>query len=108
MSLYRFKSRETGELVMLGPHAKRVLEILGKDPSGPGIVLPEQMGAAVEALRAAAAAEEAERQRLRDEAQAKGEPPPAFDPVSLGMRAAPFIEMLQRCEKAGVEITWGI
>ena len=27
MSLYRFKSRETGDLVMLEPHGKRILEV---------------------------------------------------------------------------------
>jgi hypothetical protein len=108
MSVYRFKSRETGELVMLEPHGKRILQILGKDPSGPGVVLPDQMPAAVEALRAAAVEEEASRKRLKDEAQARGEPAPDFDPVSLRMRSAPFIEMLQRAEKAGVEVVWGV
>ena len=108
MSIYRFKSRETGELVMLEPHAKRLLEILGKDASGPGVVLPEQMPAAVEALRAAAVKEEALRKRLKDEAHARGEPAPDFDPVSLRMRAAPFIEMLERCEKAGANVVWGV
>lgn len=108
MSIYRFKSRETGELVMLEPHAKRLLEILGKDATGPGIVLPEQMPAAIDALRAAAVEEEALRKRLKAEAEARGEPPPDFDPVSLRMRTAPFIEMLQRCEKAGVEVVWGV
>ncbi len=108
MSVYRFKSRETGELVMLEPHGKRILQILGKDPSGPGVVLPDQMPTAVEALRAAAVEEEASRKRLKDEAQARGEPAPDFDPVSLRMRSAPFIEMLQRAEKAGVEVVWGV
>ena len=37
MSLYRFKSRETGDLVMLQPTGKRILDILGKDPDAPGI-----------------------------------------------------------------------
>ena len=50
MSLYRFKSRETGDLVMLQPYGKRVLEILGKDPSGPGILQPDEMAAGVRAL----------------------------------------------------------
>lgn len=108
MSVYRFKSRETGELVMLEPHGKRVLQIIGKDPSGPGVVLPDQMTGAVEALRAAATEEEATRKRQKDEAQARGETTPAFDPVSLRMRATPFIEMLQRAEKAGVEVVWGV
>ena len=30
MSLYRFKSRETGDLVMLEQHGKRLLEILAR------------------------------------------------------------------------------
>ncbi|MFN3496635.1 MAG: DUF1840 family protein, partial [Hydrogenophaga sp.] len=38
MSVYRFKSRETGDLVMLEPHGKRLLEIIGKEPGPQGIV----------------------------------------------------------------------
>ncbi|MDZ4240491.1 MAG: DUF1840 domain-containing protein [Hydrogenophaga sp.] len=108
MSLYRFKSRETGDLVMLEPTGQRVLDILGKDPSGPGIILPEQMAAAVQALRDAVVQEEAEQKRLKEEAEANGDLPPEFDVVSLRLRCAPFIEMLQRCEPAGVEIVWGV
>lgn len=108
MSLYRFKSRETGDLVMTSTHGQRLLEILGKDPSGPGIVLPEQMPGAIEAIRQAIAAEEAEQQRLREEAAARGEVPPSFDPVSLRMRTLPFVEMLRRCQQAGVEVVWGV
>jgi hypothetical protein len=108
MSLYRFKSRETGDLVMLRPHGQRILEILGKDPEGPGILVPEQMPAAMAALKEAVRQEEAMQQKLKDEAEARGELPPAFDPVNLRVRSAPFIEMLQRCEKARVDIVWGV
>ncbi|MBD3893062.1 DUF1840 domain-containing protein [Hydrogenophaga sp.] len=108
MSLYRFKSRETGDLVMLEPHGKRTLEILGKPLTGPGIIFPAKMAAAVQLLRDAVEQEEAEQQRLRQEAEAAGEAPPEFDVVSLRMRSAPLIDMLQRCEKAGVEIIWGV
>ncbi len=107
MSVYRFKSRETGDLVMLKQHGKRLLEILGKDPSGPGVVMHQQMPAAVQAIRDAIVLEEAEQKRLREEASARGEVPPEFDQVSLRMRSAPFIEMMQRCEKAAVDIVWG-
>ena len=108
MSLYRFKSRETGDLVMLKPHGQRILEVLDKDPAGPGIIAAGEMSAAVTALREAASAEEAEQRRLKDEALARGEVPPEFDQVSLRMRSAPFVEMLERCEKAGVDIVWGV
>jgi Domain of unknown function (DUF1840) len=108
MSLYRFKSRETGDLVMLQPSGKRILEILGKDPDASGIIQPAEMPVAVESLRAAATAEEADHQRMKQEALANGDPEPQFESVSLRMRMAPFIEMIQRCQKAGVEIVWGV
>lgn len=108
MSLYRFKSRETGDLVMLKPHGQRILEILGKDPHQPGILTPVQMSDAIAALRAAIQLEEAQQQRLKDEALARGELPPDFDPVNLRVRSAPFIDMLQRCAKAEVDIVWGV
>ena len=108
MSLYRFKSRETGDLVMLAPSGKHILEILGKDASSSGIIRPEEMPGAIAALRAAVQAEEAAQQQMKEEALAKGEPAPQFEAVSLRMRSAPFIEMLQRCAKAEVEIVWGV
>lgn len=108
MSVYRFKSRETGDLVMLRAHGQRLLEILGKDPDHPGVLLPQDMPVAIEAIRAAVRAEEAEQKRLQEEAAARGEPPPAFETVSLRMRSTPFIDMLQRCQQAGVEVVWGV
>ena len=107
MSLYRFKSRETGDLVMLGPDGKRILEVLGKDPSAPGIIQPAEIAGAVQARRAAAKAEEEDRQRQIEEAQAKGEVPPEFG-IPLRVRSTPFIEMLERCHAADVEVVWGV
>jgi len=108
MSIFRFKSRETGDLVMLAQHGKRMLEILGKDPSAPGIIQPHEMAAATQALREAAAQEEAEQKRQIALAQAQGEPAPSFDVVSLRTRTKPFIEMMQRCQQADVAIVWGV
>ncbi len=107
MSVYRFKSRETGDLVMLQQHGQRMLEILGKHLSGPGIIQPAEMPGAIQAIRAAVEADDAARQRQKAEEGRDDEDAPT-DTVSLRMRAAPFIEMLQRCEQAGVEIVWGV
>ena len=107
--LYKFKSKAAGDLIMLEPNGRRVLEIIGKDPGPKGIILPEEMPGAVAALNAAIAREEAEQQAAIDEAKAKGETPPRFDGgVSLRQRAVPFLDMLQRCSKAGKEIVWGV
>ena len=107
MSLYRFKSRETGDLVMLKPHGQRILEILGKD-THTGIIQHVEMPAAIETLRAAVVADEANQKRMVEEAQANGEPPPEFETVGLRMRCAPFIEMLERCGRAQVDVVWGV
>ena len=106
--LYKFKSKAAGDLIMLEPNGRRVLEVIGKDPGHKGIILPEQMPAAVAALEEAIRKEESEQQAVIEEAKAKGQTPPRFDAVSLRQRAVPFIEMLRRCEKAGQEIVWGV
>ena len=106
--LYKFKSKAAGDLIMLEPNGRRVLEIIGKDPGPKGIIEPAQMPAAMAALESAIAREEGEQQAAIDEAKAKGQVPPKFDAVSLRQRALPFIDMLRRCEKAGKEIVWGV
>ena len=106
--LYKFKSKAAGDLIMLEPNGRRVLEIIGKDAGPKGIILPGQMGPAIHALEQAITTEEAEQQAAIDEAKAKGQVPPRFDSVSLRQRAVPFIDMLKRCEKAGKEIVWGV
>lgn len=106
--LYRFKSKATGDVVMLEKNGKQLLEILGKDPSGPGIILTEQMPAAIDALHAAVFEEECEFQRLKQEALARGEEPPDPDRISLRMRVTPFIEMLKHSIREESEVVWGV
>ena len=106
--LYKFKSKAAGDVIMLEPNGRRVLEIIGKDAGPKGIVLPGEMPGAISALEAAIAREEADQKALADEAKAKGEAPPRFDAVSLRQRAVPFLDMLRRCQKADSEIVWGV
>ena len=107
--LYKFKSKAAGDLIMLEPNGRRVLEIIGKDAGPKGIILPEEMPGAVSALEAAIAREEAEQKAAVDEAKAKGQVPPRLEGgVSLRQRAVPFLDMLRRCSQAGKEIVWGV
>jgi hypothetical protein len=106
--LYKFKSKAAGDLIMLEPNGRRVLEIIGKDAGPTGIILPEQMPGAISALENAISKEEADQKALADEANAKGEAAPKFDGVSLRQRAVPFLDMLKRCQKSGAEIVWGV
>ncbi|MFZ9298826.1 MAG: DUF1840 domain-containing protein [Hylemonella sp.] len=107
--LYRFKSKATGDLIMLEPNGRRVLQIIGKHSSeGKGILLPEQMPAAIVALQAAIAQEEAEKKAASQEALSRGESASEHEAVSLRQRAMPFIDMLRRCQAAQKEIVWGV
>ena len=91
MAVLRFKSRETGDLVMLGPVARRVLGVVGKDADAAGVLLPDQMPEAIAALRRAIDEDEAQQRQEDDEARARGEDPPPREGVSLRMRCAPFL-----------------
>ena len=106
--LYKFKSKAAGDLIMLEPNGRRVLQVIGKDPGPKGIIQAPEMAGAITKLEAAIAQEEAEHQAAIDEAKAKGEVPPKFDAVSLRQRALPFIDMLRRCGAAQADIVWGV
>ena len=109
--LYKFKSPAAGNLIMLEPNGRQILRILGKDDPASltkGIVLPQHMPAAITALQAAIAQDEADWQQCIEQARAQGEPPPRPPSVTLRQRALPFIDMLQRCHQADKEIVWGV
>jgi len=106
--LYKFKSKAAGDVIMLEPNGRRVLEIVGKDAGPKGIIQAAEMPAAIAALEQAIAKEEAEHQAAIDEAKAKGEVAPKFDAITLRQRAVPLIDMLKRVQKAGEDITWGV
>jgi len=97
--LYKFKSKDYGDVIMLEPNGRRVLEIIGKDAGPKGIILPEQMPAAMAALQAAIAEEELAE---KEAGVVQGDGP------GLRQRALPFIELLQRNHRAGHEVVWGV
>jgi hypothetical protein len=107
--LYKFKSKNASDLVMLGPDGRRLLGILGKDALAPsGIVLVEQLDQAMAALTAAVEQEESARQAARTAADADGRERPTEPEVGLRQRCAPFIRMLQHSKAAGVPVVWGV
>lgn len=106
--LYKFKSKAAGDLIMLEPNGRQVLQIIGKDAGPKGIILPEEMPGAIAALEAAVAREDQDRQSRADEAKSNGESARGGEGVSLRQRAVPFLDMLRRCQKAQQEIVWGV
>jgi Domain of unknown function (DUF1840) len=107
--LFKFKSKATGDLIMLEANGRRVLQIIGKDPSTTGIILPAQMPAALAALESAVAAEEAAMEAAKN-AKADEEciNPAVVDAIPLRQRALPFMELLKKCREANLEVVWGV
>lgn len=97
--LYKFKSKDAGDVIMLEANGRRILEIIGKHAGPKGIILPEQMPAAIAALQAAIALE------ASGDEEAGAVP---GDGLGLHQRALPFIDMLQRNYKSGHEVVWGV
>ena len=97
--LYRFKSKNMGDVIMLEPTGRQILEIIGKAPGPKGIILPEQMPAAVAALEAAIKLEES-----GDDKDGAGLP----EGVGLHQRAKPFLDMLRWNIQVGQEVVWGV
>ena|SRR4051794_8989398 len=105
--LYKFKSKAAGDLIMLEPNGRQVLQAIGKDAGPKGIIQPAEMGPAAAALERAVAEEEARARDADGHDKASGQAHRS-DAVGLRQRAAPFIDMLRRCEKAGEDIVWGV
>jgi len=110
--LYRFKSRATADLILLLPHAQRILEIIGKGPGAQGIITVTQIPAAVAALEAAVVDEERRAAEAgntadADDVEAAGVGGEERDTVTLRQRAAPFIDMLRRSAAEGHDVVWG-
>lgn len=105
--IYTFKSRATNNVLMLEAVAKRILEILGKDPdAATGIVLPEQIAAAIASLRAAIASEEASCPPTSNRSPDNSFSESRDEVVALRQRAAPFIAMLERSMVEEREVVW--
>jgi hypothetical protein len=116
--LYKFKSKATGDLIMLEPQGKHILKLIGKEPGAKGIILPSEMMAAIDALLAAVEREELAIKAAKDaakEAALNDAPADTGTPIADGARAislkqrvVPFIDMLRRAHAEEKEVVWGV
>ena len=97
--LYKFKSKNAGDLIMLEPDGKHVLEAIGKSPGAKGIILAADIPAAISALQAAIA---------KEEIASKAEGVEPLDGPGLRQRAVPFIDMLRLNQRSGDDVVWGV
>jgi hypothetical protein len=107
-----FKSKATGDLIMLTAHAGALLGRIGKSVTGAGILTVPEMPAALQVLKnlddgsreAAAAAAAA-----AGSAAANDDPiDPIDEPVSLRKRAVPLVRMIEEALANAEPIVWGV
>jgi len=106
--IYKFKSKATGDVIMMGPNGDQVLRLIGKEPAAKGIIEVAAMPAAMAAIERAIHGDEDARKQAEAEAAAEGEVLPPREGVSLRQRAWPMVEMMKRAHAAGHEIVWGV
>ena len=104
-----FKSAASGDVIMFGDVAKRMMELMGKNVTNQGIVTVEQLPDALARLRAAVDAEKASRAGSNDDEESEsGSGGNAGPAVSLTQRATPLIELLEWSLKKKKPVTWGV
>jgi hypothetical protein len=113
MALVVFRSKAAGEIFMFAETARRLLAIIGKEDAPRGVIGAEQVADALARLTAAVEEEKAQIRQAREEheaAQRRGEPAvdEAAQPITLGQRAHPLLEMLRAAERKRVDVTWGV
>ncbi len=115
--LFTFRSDASGDVLLFGEVAKKLLAIIGKDPEDTqGIVTVHQLPDAIALLRAAIEEDRA-REAEREKKRAAGEDESEEDreasrtgmaaPVSLAQRAWPLLEMLEAAQREEVPVIWG-
>lgn len=106
--LYRFTSQATADLIMLKQDAEKVLEVWGKPLAQPGIVTPEALSAAIDALLNEAQLQEQAHHDAVERAKAEDEAPPPPPPVSFRVRIEPLVRALKHCLREEVPLTWKV
>lgn len=106
--LVTFSSKAGADILMLAPHAKGLLKIIGKiddkDLLTRGVLMPEQLQAAIHNIEQAIAAEPRQSQDEEDESdQARN---PLSLPVGLKQRSYPLLDLLKRAEQQQVPVIW--
>lgn len=100
--LITFRTKAAGPITMFGEPAQQLLKLMGQTGVVPGGVKGDEVGKALEALRAALG---------------KAPPPPRDNPdddpaerqnapVALQRRAVPLIDLLERAQKAKADVIW--
>ncbi len=108
-----FQSKASGDVIMFGDVAHRLMTIMGKHATPKGIVTVGQLPDAIARIKAAVAQDKDEHSRIVAESDA---PPDLMSAsaessqpsISLTQRALPLLELLELSQRKGVPVMWGV
>jgi hypothetical protein len=109
-----FQSPASGDVIMFGDVAQRMMKLMGKEPADKGIVTVEQLPDAIARLKAAIEEDKRQRAGLSEEDLPQTEPDlgkgvKSSRPfVTLTQRAVPLLELLEWSLKKKKPVVWGV
>ncbi len=105
--LITFKSHAAQDLIMMRDLAVTLLGIIGKHLGERGVITVEELPRAIHKLEAAVS--DAKRTHPAETSVSDGKHDDDEDePLHLGQRAYPFLDMLRASQREGVDILWGV
>lgn len=109
-----FQSPASGDVIMFGDVAQRMMKLMGKDATDKGIVTVEQLPEAIARLKAAIEEDKQQRAGLQEEDLPRTEPDGGRNAkssrpfVTLTQRAVPLLELLEWSLKKKKPVVWGV
>jgi hypothetical protein len=105
--LITFKSHASQDLIMMKDLAITLLGIIGKHMGERGVIKAEEMPAAIRKLEAAV--QDAKKVHPAETTVHPGKDDEREEePLHLGQRAFPFLDMLRASAKEGSDVMWGV
>lgn len=104
--LITFKSHAAQDLIMMKDLAITLLGIIGKHLGERGVITTEEMPRAIQKLEAAVS--DAKKSHPANPSVTDKDDEPEDEPLHLGQRAYPFLDMLRLSQKEGANVLWGV
>ncbi len=117
MSIVIFKSNASGEVIMFRESAEVIFKAIGKPLGLRGVLTPEELPAAIKAIRNEIEKEKVVIEEIQRKEDKKFRESKDLDedeeknrekPIFFSQRAFPLLEMMEYSLKEDVPVTWGI
>ncbi|MDF3833507.1 DUF1840 domain-containing protein [Cupriavidus basilensis] len=106
--LITFKSHAAQDLIMMRDLAVTLLGIIGKHLGERGVITTEELPRAIHRLEAAVTDAKRVHPAESSVSPGKDDDDHEEEPLHLGQRAYPFLDMLRASQRENTEVMWGV